>query len=247
MSKKLLCFVDETWTSNKPTKKEKYPIFAIWAVLIFEEDYLELINNFNKLKLKYSLNKHEGLILRSQNIREKSDWFEFLADSQKSKEFFHDLDNLIMKSKFDFYWIWIHKEKYYNKYWDAWYYPYELTLWILLERIWWYFMKTHKIDKTKLFFEMIWKKEETELNDAFYWLMRWETHLCKIISTNHFKDKKIYINFEKKVTNIIWLQFADLICWPIAQYILWNYEHANIKLLEKKFWDLRYRLKDYTK
>lgn len=222
-------FLDESGDHSLDAIDKSYPMFSL-AGCIFDLDYYnqEVENKINDFKIKY-FNKND-IVLRSYDIRKQKRDFSILIESQKRKEFMNDLSGLIDSLDFTIIGAVINKLKLREKF-DNPHNPYNLCLKFILERIVMFLRKSNE--------KMIIRVESREMyNDEKLSKIfnNFRSEKNRFFPNEEIKSKIIDLSFNPKSQNVVGLQVADLIAYPIGRKILHpEKENRPFDIIEKKF------------
>jgi hypothetical protein len=213
---KYYLFIDETGDHGLKKIDINFPIFLLSGILIKTTDLIHLELLLKKLKTKYW--STESLILHSREIRKCSNEYKILLDDHLKNQFYKDLNQILLLSKFLIIPSGINKVKYVKIYGYLNDDTYEICISKTIDQV----LTNLKHRKSlpielQIILEKRGQKEDQKL----------DTHISEIIVNGTQKNpasslKNIRINFEfkDKKDNINGLQIADLIAYPIAKYIL---------------------------
>lgn len=226
--KKILVFLDESGDHSLEKIDPDYPVFALAGVIIKPESYLTIVNRFNKLKLLYF--SHEGLILHSREIADRSGDFVFLNDKRTRKHFLSNISDAVSRSNFGLVAAVILKQALKEQYLQP-ISPYDLGFVFLLEKIFRYSCK-QSFDYIQIITESRGSKEDHELHEVF---AKFKTDGSPYIEKTMLKKIHLRLEYRRKPFNIIGNQIADLVVSPIARTVLDNKDHPSFQYSEDKF------------
>lgn len=92
-------FVDESGTHNLLKVDNNYPVFVL-AGCIFEKNYYEVYVDKLIKDFKIKIFKNENIILHTKEITRNENEFVCLKDKNIRKEFYKELNNLIINLNF---------------------------------------------------------------------------------------------------------------------------------------------------
>jgi len=214
---KFILFIDECGDHSLVKIDPCFPIFLLCGVLISETDYKTFCKGLNILKSKY-WQSDKKIIFHSRDIRKCQKGFEILFDLDLKKSFYYELNNLIENTDFKIITTSILKEEYIKKYGkmnDV----YAVSLSSIIENTI-FFVDDLNLDANfDILVERRGEREDKNLLKYYNEL----TNLGTYYITSH-KIKKIISSFQFKwkKENIEGLQLADLIAYPVANYVLDN-------------------------
>lgn len=132
-SVKFYFFIDESGDHSLKSYDPTFPIFNLCGILVSEENYKTIDERIKKIKTKYW--GKESIIFHSREIRKKENEFSILSNKGLNTDFIHDINELIMNSKFRIISSIIHKPKYIGKYGSMTEQVYELCFMFMIERV----------------------------------------------------------------------------------------------------------------
>lgn len=238
-------FIDESGDHGLTTLDPNFPIFLLCGVLMSDEDYLKLKSDLNSIKQTFWQNK--SVILHSRDIRKCEKEFSLLFDLNLKKDFYENINRIVSSSNYVVFGSAINKNEYIKRFGKLSNDVYEMALSFIVERAVFHLDAIKQVDKKlQIIIEKRGKNEDKKL----------ETHFQKLVSRGTgFVDASrllgygLKIHFKNKSDNINGLQFADLIAYPIARYII-EPQRANpaFDLIQNKIYTKngkRYGLKKY--
>jgi hypothetical protein len=168
------------------------------------------------MDLKFKYFGHEAVIIHSRDIRKAQKEFGILTNPEIRNHFLSDLTALMRD--LDYRWITtvIRKQRHRDKYGKAAKNPYDLALTFNLERLL-PLLEEEGETKVHIIAEARGKKEDKELELIFLRIVNQGTYY---IPAARFKAIQFSLTFVEKARNVIGNQMADLICYPIARYVL---------------------------
>ena len=209
-------FMDESGDHGLKNIDPNFPVFVLCGIIISENKYYQLIQDFKLLKQKYWGN--HKVIFHSRNIRKCDNEFQILFDEKIKKSFVSDLNNIISKTDYTIKALIIDKKAYLKKYGKLKNDVYELALSFIIERSVFYLDTISiKIDKLNLILEQRGKKEDSKLKEHFSKLFQVGTYF---VSAERIRNYNFNISFRSKAHDITGLQLSDLIAYPLARYAL---------------------------
>lgn len=212
---KYILFIDECGDHGLTKIDFHFPIFLICGILINENEYEILKSEMLKLKLCYW--KDQSPIFHSREIRKCANAFKILLDEKTKLKFYRELNKILKNHTYSIIPVGINKFSYLKKYGNIGNDPYELCLSNVFDLCVSYLKKQAKSNELVIFLEKRGEKEDNKL----------ASHVAKIISNGTYKNAiesfkfvRITFKFIHKKENLIGLQVADLIAYPIAKYLL---------------------------
>jgi hypothetical protein len=236
-------FLDESGDHGLNNLDPNFPVFVLCGALMSQADYFVFRDGLNLIKNRYWGTKQ--VILHSRDIRKCEKEFKILFDLNIKKSFYEDLDHLLSKSNYTIIADGIQKEEY-IKHYGRLSKVYGLCLSFIIERAIFCLDQIPVEKKLYIIVEERGKKENKELRDYFESVLN---HGTSFVSSQRLKQIGLKLEFRSKKKNINGLQLADLIAYPIANFIL-NKDRPNpaFKIIESKFYTkngVRYGLKTY--
>ena len=213
---KYYLYIDESGDHGLVNLDMDFPVFLLCGILISEENYQLIRNEFNKIKRKFWKNKE--VIFHSRDIRKCDKEFQILFDMEIKKQFYVQINSIVENSEYQIIASAINKEKYIKTYGKLSNDVYELALSFIMERA--VFCLDEVKNGTKqleVVIEKRGKKEDKKLDEHFQRLLSRGTNY---VSTQRFREMKTAIVFKSKKENINGLQLADLVAYPTARYVI---------------------------
>lgn len=211
-------FIDECGDHNLVKYDPAFPVFTLCGILVSRDNLYSLNNDFKKLKLEIFGNT--DIVIHSVDIRKWRDAFIVLKDEALRIKFFNGIERILSQN--DAYIIvscTILKEQL-NKFCvrgeeeDV----YGLSLSYLIERsIFCVDNLTYSNPDITIIVERRGKKEDAKLLNYYNGLRNRGT---KWITPERLRSRIGRFEFKYKRDNIIGLQIADLIAYPVTQHIL---------------------------
>ncbi len=231
MSKYYL-FLDESGHHGLKKLDQENPIFVLCGVVISEEEYKGVLEpKINQLKQDYFGNT--DIILHSRDIRKWQYAFSGLHDPYKRQQFYEAVNVIIRTTEFHVIASAIKKDELIKQYGPQSQNPYNISLTFILERTT-FLTDRLECDRVQVIAEARGKKEDASLHTK-YQLIRSEG--TRYIEANRLQNKFSEIDFTKKSQNVIGVQLADLVAYPISQYVLHpSSEHLSFNEIEPKFY-----------
>lgn len=235
-------FFDESGTPEICNIDGNYPIFVLVGIVVKGKDYNEEIkDNFNELKNKY-FNNYK-VILTSSKIRRCLGDFKIFAENTRLKNsFYEDLGKLLHNLNYLIVSSCILKKQYNNNLLDHFGKIYECCLTFILERVI-YYCRDNYIKNIKIIAESRGKNEDKDLQIAYSRTLAKGTGFISNKKFINLFPKKII--FKKKKENVIGLQIADLIAYPIGSKIIGK-ENRTFHIFRNKFYKNKFgKIKGY--
>ena len=215
---KYYLFIDECGDHNLVKYDPAFPVFTLCGILVSRDNLYSLNNDFKKLKLEIFGNT--DIVIHSVDIRKWRDAFIVLKDEALRMKFFNGIERILSQN--DAYIIvscTILKEQL-NKFCvrgeeeDV----YGLSLSYLIERsIFCVDNLTYSNPDITIIVERRGKKEDAKLLNYYNGLRNRGT---KWITPERLRSRIGRFEFKYKRDNIIGLQIAHLIAYPVTQHIL---------------------------
>lgn len=222
MADNYVLYLDECGDQNLSSFDPQFPIFTLCGVVVSEEQDKALAERINALKMEIWNNTN--IILHSRDIRKCQNGFEVLFDIEVKKHFIDSVNAILGDDAYIIVCCAILKEPYirqYGKLNDV----YGLSLSYIMERVVFYLDSIGK-DKIELrtVIERRGKKEDKSLLNYYNQLLDRGTYWV-----NGDRMRKYFKRFDMKwkSENVIGLQVADLIAYPITRHVL-NPDGVNL-------------------
>lgn len=215
--KKYFLFADECGDQCLSNYDAKFPVFTLCGIIVSREQVRNLEKRLRELKMK--IWNDEGVILHSHEIRRQKNAFVVLQDADVRNTFYTELDRILGAN--DAYVIvssTILKDDYVRKYakiGDI----YSQSLAFLLERAVFYVDDKNPGVGAHIeaMLERRGKEEDKTLSQGYNTLRENGTFW---VTSERMKSTIKKLTFVPKTANIIGLQIADLVAYPIACHIL---------------------------
>lgn len=206
-------FLDESGDHSLDKIDSSYPMFVL-AGCIFDFDYYTntVEPKLRELKIKYF--GKDSIILRSYDIRKQKKEFSVLVDIIKRQAFYQGLDDLISSLNFTVISAAINKTKLKNQYGtpDN---PYHLCLQFILERSVMFLGRS----KEKMIFRI--ESRETHNDQKLAQVYEnFRSHDHQLFKKDEIESKLSDLSFNQKTQNIVGMQIADLVAYPIGKWVL---------------------------
>ena len=218
---KYYMFVDECGDQNLTAFDECFPIFTLCGVLMSYSQLRDMETKIAALKKKYWGDK--VVILHSRDIRKCDKEFKILFDLDIKKQFYEDLDAIMgQKDAYTVVSCSILKEPYirqFGKFNDI----YGQSLSFLIERSIFFLDDVSDNANMHIMAEMRGKQQDQNLLNYYNKLRDVGTHW---VTPDRLQSHIRKFDFLSKKQNVTGLQLADLIAYPITQYLL-NPDHVN--------------------
>lgn len=240
---KYFLFLDESGDHGLNNIDPQFPVFVLSGILLTEDSYESLKAEAGKIKQKFW--GHKKVIFHSRNIRKCENEFTILFDNEIKGDFYEAINNLVGNSNYSIITSAIKKDNYIKRYGRLSDDVYEVALSFILERAIFYLDEIKETKKSlQIVIEQRGKKEDQKLSKHFNTLLARGTGY---VHPTRIWNYGINISFQKKKDDIVGLQVADLIAYPIARYVL-DPERANpaFEIFSDKFYSKkgkRYGLK----
>lgn len=213
---KYYLFLDECGDPSLSSFNPTFPIFTLCGILV-SQDSIEKIEESIKA-LKEELWGEKKIILHSRDIRKCEKGFELLFDLEKKRIFYERLNAILGADTYSIITCSILKEPYIRKYGrltDV----YALSLSFIMERAVFYMddVAKNKSVQLKTIIEKRGKKEDKALTAFYNALLSKGTYwVTPERIKNYFKE----FEMRAKKEDVIGLQIADLVAYPITRYIM---------------------------
>lgn len=215
MAEKYYLFLDECGDQNLANFDPSFPIFTLCGIVLSEEQLQILSSQINDLKKDFWGDKK--IILHSRDIRKCQNGFEIFFDLDTKQAFYTRINKILGQDIYTIICCAILKEPYirqYGKLNDV----YGQSLSFIMERTVFYLdgVKKSNIELTTII-EKRGKKEDSSLLAYYNSLIDRGTYW---VTADRIKSYFKNFQMKAKQDNIIGLQVADLIAYPITRHIL---------------------------
>lgn len=214
---KYYLYIDECGDQNLANFDEQFPIFTLCGIIVAEDKREWLEKQIQDLKQEFWGNQYT--ILHSRDIRKCQRGFEILFDLEVKKHFYERVNAILgTKGIYTIVACSILKEPYirnYGKLNDV----YAQSLSFVLERAVFYLDSVKGSEDIELntVVEMRGKKEDNALRVYYTHLLDKGTYW---VSSERLRNYAKKFSLLPKKANVIGLQVADLIAYPITRHIL---------------------------
>lgn len=212
-------YIDECGDQNLEHYDPNFPIFTLCGILVPERNLNALNNAFNNLKLQIFGNK--DIIMHSVDLRKWKGDFNILRDKDLRERFLQGITDIlqrqdiyvivsctILKAQLNMFCVRGEEKDVYG-----------LSLAYLLERSIFCVDKSGTPDPNiTVIVEKRGKKEDRKLLNYYNALRNNGT---KWVNTDRFRSRISKFSFKAKKDNIIGLQIADLVSYPITIHLLY--------------------------
>lgn len=214
-SKRYLLYLDECGDQNLATFDPQFPVFTLCGVVVSaeaDERMSEMVN-----ALKSDIWNNTNIIFHSRDIRKHQNGFEVLFDLEVKRKFIYAINDIMTKSDFSIICCSIKKEDYIRKYGrlnDV----YALSLSYIMERTI-FFLEAQRTPNPELnvVIEKRGKKEDHSLLSYYNQLLDKGTYW---VDGERMKRYAKRFDMRWKSENIVGLQIADLVAYPITRHVL---------------------------
>lgn len=215
MTEKYYLFLDECGDQNLANFDPSFPIFTLCGIVLSEEQLQILSSQINDLKKDFWGDKK--IILHSRDIRKCQNGFEIFFNLETKQSFYERINEILGQNIYTIICCAILKEPYirqYGKLNDV----YGQSLSFIMERTVFYLdgVKKSNIELTTII-EKRGKKEDSSLLAYYNSLIDRGTYW---VTADRIKSYFKNFQMKAKQDNIIGLQVADLIAYPITRHIL---------------------------
>ena len=215
MADNYVLYLDECGDQNLSSFDPQFPIFTLCGVVVSEEQDKLLADRINSLKM--DIWNNTNIILHSRDIRKCQNGFEVLFDLEVKKRFIESVNDILGDDIYIIICCAILKEPYirqYGKLNDV----YGLSLSYIMERVVFYLDSVGKNNiELRTVIERRGKKEDKSLLNYYNQLLDRGTYWV-----NGERMRKYFKRFDMrwKSENIVGLQVADLVAYPITRHVL---------------------------
>jgi hypothetical protein len=223
----LIVYLDETGDHSLEKIDAQFPVFVLVFFVVDTADYCsKIVPAVTALKFKHV--GHDGAVLHSSDIRRERNDFVFLRHPEKRASFMTDVDTLMESLPYSVIAVAIDKAKHKQRYGPQSRNPYELALEYGMERLKWRLDAAAQTEVCMIA-ESRGKVEDDALRAAFFTLLQKGTQY------HSFRHLTIRLEFVKKERNVIGLQLADLIAYPIGKFVITGKLSAPMRIIFPKF------------
>ena len=238
MADNYVLYLDECGDQNLSSFDPQFPIFTLCGVVVSEEQDELLADRINSLKI--DIWKNTNIILHSRDIRKCQNGFEVLFDLEVKKRFIESVNDILGDDIYIIICCAILKEPYirqYGKLNDV----YGLSLSYIMERVVFYLDSVGKDNiELRTVIERRGKKEDKSLLNYYNQLLDRGTYWV-----NGERMRKYFkrLDMRWKSENIVGLQVADLVAYPITRHVL-NPDGVNLAydVLKKNIYQIDGRM-----
>ena len=215
MADNFALYLDECGDQNLSSFDPQFPIFTLCGVVVSEEQDELLADRINSLKR--DIWNNTNIILHSRDIRKCQNGFEVLFDLEVKKRFIESVNDILGDDIYIIICCAILKEPYirqYGKLNDV----YGLSLSYIMERVVFYLDSAGKDNiELRTVIERRGKKEDKSLLNYYNQLLDRGTYWV-----NGERMRRYFKRFDMrwKSENIVGLQVADLVAYPITRHVL---------------------------
>lgn len=215
IANKYYLFLDECGDQNLTSFDPSFPIFTLCGVIMSQQQLDYVSAKINDIKREFWGDRK--IILHSRDIRKCQNGFEILFDLEVKKRFYERINDILKEQVYVIVCCSILKEPYIRQYGrlnDV----YGLSLSYIMERSVFYLdsLKQDNIE-LKTIVECRGKKEDKVLLDYYNKVCDLGTYwVTSERLKNYFKEFEMRL----KSDNLIGLQIADLIAYPVTRHVL---------------------------
>lgn len=211
----LIVYLDETGDHTLHLVDKDYPVFGLVLVVCDVESYAQIIVPL-VYRLKMDFFGHEGIILRSYDIRKQKGPYAFLSDAVRRNDFYERINDVMSLKNYTLIAAMIRKQQHKERYGDAAVNPYDLAMQFALERL---LPLLEEAGQTEVYIlaEARGKKEDDQLSLSFY---RFVSEGNSDISRDRISKIQFRLKFLTKEMNIVGMQMADLAAYPTARHVI---------------------------
>lgn len=212
---KYYLFLDECGDQNLTSFDPSFPIFTLCGIIVSQEQLDIITEKINALKKEFWGDKK--VILHSRDIRKCQNGFEIFFDLDVKRRFYEQINEILQEKMYVIVCCSILKEPYIRQYGrlnDV----YGQSLSYIMERTVFYLdnFANNSIHLTTIV-ECRGKKEDKALLDYYNKVSDRGTYwVTSARIRNYFKE----FEMRRKSDNLIGLQIADLVAYPITRHVL---------------------------
>jgi hypothetical protein len=211
----LIVYLDETGDHTLHLVDKDYPIFGLVMVICDVKNYAQIIVP-SVYQLKMDFFGHEGVVLRSYDIRKQKGPYAFLSDPTRRNDFYTRINEVMSLQKYTLIASMIRKQHHKDRYGDAAANPYDLAMQLALERL---LPLLEDADQKEVYVmaEARGKREDDQLSLSFY---RFVGEGNNYVSRDRISQVQFHLKFLSKEMNIVGMQMADLAAYPTARHVI---------------------------
>lgn len=211
----LIAYLDETGDHTLQLVDKDYPVFGLILVVCRATDYAQTIVPA-VYQLKMDFFGHEGIILRSYDIRKQKGPYAFLSDAVRRNDFYTRINEVMSLEDYTLIAAMIRKQQHKDRYGEAAVNPYDLAMQSALERL---LPLLEEAGQTEVIIlaEARGKKEDDQLSLSFYHFV---SEGNSYVSQERISKILFRLKFLTKEMNIIGMQMADLAAYPTARHVI---------------------------
>ena len=238
MADNYVLYLDECGDQNLSSFDPQFPIFTLCGVVVSEEQDELLADRINSLKI--DIWNNTNIILHSRDIRKCQNGFEVLFDLEVKKRFIESVNDILGDDIYIIICCAILKEPYirqYGKLNDV----YGLSLSYIMERVVFYLDSVGKNNiELRTVIERRGKKEDKSLLNYYNQLLDRGTYW---VNGDRMRRYFKRLDMRWKSENIVGLQVADLVAYPITRHVL-NPDGVNLAydVLKKNIYQIDGRM-----
>lgn len=208
-------FLDECGDQNLSSFDPSFPIFTLCGIIVSQEQLDIITEKINALKKEFWGDKK--IILHSRDIRKCQNGFEILLNLDVKQRFYEKINGILKENVYVIVCCSILKEPYIRQYGrlnDV----YGLSLSYIMERTVFYLdsLQTNGI-RLNTIVECRGKKEDKALLDYYNRVSDMGTYW---VTSERVKKYFKEFAMQRKSDNVVGLQIADLVAYPITRYVL---------------------------
>lgn len=215
MKNRYYLFIDECGDQNLSNYDPSFPIFTLCGVIVSEKQLNILSSQINDLKKEYWGDKK--IIFHSRDIRKCQNGFEVLFNLSLKSNFYKRINSILGEKNYSIVCCSILKEQYIRQYGrlnDV----YGQSLSFIIERTIFYLDSLDDTDiELTTIIEKRGKKEDSSLLAYYNALIDRGTYW---VSSKRIKSYFKEFQMRAKSEDIVGLQIADLVAYPITRYVL---------------------------
>ncbi|WP_185731536.1 DUF3800 domain-containing protein [Larkinella rosea] len=226
-------FLDESGDHGLTKINPDFPVLVLCGILISGGNYRVLRARINELKIQIWGNK--GIVFHSKEIRKRENDFSLFKDREVMMRFIEGFNSIVSECNYRIISTAIRKEAYKDRYHNPFTGVYQKALSFIIERT------VFSLDERRMDVPQVKIVAESRGNSNDLDIMRHIEYL-KIHGTGYVSAYRINnygfnYAFLKKSFNINGLQFADMLAYPIARYVINSFDPSvNFDLMKKKFY-----------
>lgn len=207
-----LVYLDESGDHSMDNVDPASPVFCLALALFTVDDYVQRAQPaVTDLKMKYF--GHDGVVLRSYDIRKNQGPFQILQNKSVLKDFMADMNDLMGSDFYELIAVAIRKDRHAAKYHNP-AHPYDFAMEMALERLidW---AEVKQLTEVRVIAEGRGAREDAALEAEFWRVI---SNGTSFRSRVRFRAVDFRFHCVTKATNLPGHQLADLAAYAVARH-----------------------------